>query len=338
MDRRRTIAALIAGALSLAARSTRAQPAQVRRVALIANTIPLRDLQEKIPSHPGPKIIEDGLRSLGWIEGKNLEIIWRSAESDYSKLPAIAREVVALGPDVIVGFGGTAFAAAKATDSIPIVMATGSAAIVAVGFAKSLARPGRNVTGMTLEVGSAFNGKRLSLMKQAAPGLERVAFVGSLDMFDEEPAFTPETREAAKSLGLVLSVASCPDVRHLADAFREAARQRAKGVVLPDVPDLHWPQHQRAIHALATSHRMVALHTILSGAETGGLMAFGSDILENYRRAPYFVDRILRGAKPSELPIEQPNKFEFIVNLAAARAIGLEIPAALLAQANRVIQ
>jgi putative ABC transport system substrate-binding protein len=311
---------------------------QVRRIALIANTIPLRDLREKIPSHPGPKIIEDGLRALGWVEGKNLEIIWRSAESDYSRLPAIAREVVAMRPDVIVGFGPSALAAAVATPSIPVVAGSASSAIVEFGLAKSLARPGRNVTGMILDTGSTMNGKRLSLMKQAAPGLERVAFVGSRDDFDEGPAFTPETREAAASLGLVLSVVPCPNVSHIPGAFGEAARQRVQGVVLPDVPDLHWPQHQQPIHALATKHRMVALHTILSAAQTGGLMAFGPDIEENYRRAPYFIDRILRGAKPADIPIEQPSKFEFYVNLSAARAIGLTMPPALLAQATRIIQ
>lgn len=332
MDRRQALAAV---ALALAAPGHAAD--KVARVGFIANTVSMEDLIEKRGAIPAARIIAEGLRDLGWVEGKNLQFIYRTADRDFSRLPAIAREIVALHPDVIVAFGPGVSAAREATDTIPIVMVVATA-VVEGGLVKSLARPGGNVTGMTLDVAATMNGKRLSLLKQAVPQLSRVAFAGQLRDGEPNPGFRAETLEAARALNLSVVVARYRTTATIGDAFEDAARQGAQAMILPEHPDLHWPHFQKAIHAHAERHRIAALHNALSAAETGGLMAFGADIEENYRRAPYFIDRILRGAKPADIPIEQPSKFEFYVNLSAARAIGLTMPPALLAQATRIIQ
>ena len=332
MDRRQALAAL---ALALAAPGRAAE--RVARVGFIANTVSMEDLIEKRGAIPAARIIAEGLRDLGWVEGRNLQFIYRTADRDFSRLPAIAREIVALHPDVIVAFGPGVSAAREATDTIPIVMVVASS-VVEGGLVKSLARPGGNVTGMTLDVAATMNGKRLSLLKQALPQLSRVAFAGQLRDGEPTPGFRTETLEAARALNLSVVVARYRTTATIGDAFEDAARQGAQAMILPEHPDLHWPHFQKAIHPHAERHRMAALHNALSAAETGGLMAFGADIEENYRRAPYFIDRILRGAKPADIPIEQPSKFEFYVNLSAARAIGLTMPPALLAQATRIIQ
>jgi putative ABC transport system substrate-binding protein len=310
--------------------------ARVARVVFIMNTVPVAVARASVPSHPGPRLFKEGMASLGWREGENIELIWLSAESDYSTLPALARQAVALKPDVIVGFGRGAHAAAEATKSIPIVMASGARPVY-WGIAKSLARPGGNVTGMTLDVGSELNAKRLSFLKQASPGLARVGFVGTPEEFEEASDFSRETQSAARELKLSISFLTLR-LHAFERLFDEASRQRMKGLIFADIPDLHLAKHQQRIHALAAKHRSVVLHTVLSAADSGGLMAFGPDVMDNYRRTPSFVDRILKGANPAEIPFEQPSKIDLAINLRAARDIGLAIPTSLITQAARVIQ
>ena len=320
--------ALVAGAFAAAAQTT----GRLFRVALLANTIPTADLVNRVPSHPAPKIIEDGLRELGWIDGKNIQFVWRSAETRYERHPALVDELVRMKVDVIIAFGIGAHTAAQRTKTVPIVMGTSGA--VEDGIAESLSRPGGNVTGMTLFVGDALDGKKLALLKEAAPRTTRVAF---LDHAPSAP-FSKTTRAAADALGISIFSIGAESPDKLESAFDEAIRSGADGILIEDSPIFHLRPHQQTIHRLAIRHRVPVMHSVLSATGTGGLMAYGSDILENYRRVPYYVDKILRGAKPGELPIMQPTKFELVINRKAANSIGLELPASLLAAADRIVE
>ena len=311
---------------------------RVFRIGFLANTVPMTDLVGRVPSHPGAIAVEDGLRKLGWIDGKNIEIVWKSAEGKLERLPDLAEELVRIPVDVIVAFGPGVAAAAQKTRSIPIVMATSSSP-VEQGLVKSLARPGGNVTGLTLDAGMELNGKRLALLKAAVPKASRVAFVvqhsGPLP---EDAGFSPQTQGAAQALGLTLFLVTFAAPEDLERTFADAVRHGANALVFPDTPILYWRPTQDVIKQLAVRHRLPAMHSILVAPEMGALMAYAPNIMVNYQRAPYYIDRILRGAKPADLPIEQPSKFELVVNLKAAKAIGLTIPASVLTQADRVIE
>jgi putative ABC transport system substrate-binding protein len=302
-------------------------------VGYLANTVPVKDLIERIPSHPAAKLFEDGMRGLGWVDGRNVEIVWRSAEGQYERHAALVDELLAMNVDVIVAFGPGVVAAARKTRTVPIVMgAIGSVSETDVG---SLSRPAGNITGITLEVGPTLDGKRLSLLKEVTPTTRRVAFLCQSVL---GTPLTQETLAAARSLGISVLALEEPSADRMVEAFAEASRRGADGMLVTDWPSYHAPKVQVAMHELATRHRLPVIHSILSAADTGGLMSYGSDILDNYRRVPYFVDRILRGAKPADLPIEQPTQFRLIVNLRAARAIGLSLPVSFMAQADRIVE
>ncbi len=318
--RRREVAFAVGGVLVLGAKPVDAAD-RLYRIVFIANTVPIGDLVARRPVHPGPNLVEDGLRQLGWVDGKNIQLVFKSAEGDFSRLPDIAREAIAQRADVIIAFGPGAHAASKATSTIPIVM----------GAYGTPLEDG-------LETDRELFRKRISVMKDAVPSLERVAFVQFLGPGQPEPTIGPKTAAALKSLGLNATVATYRQPTVFTDAFETAVKQRAQGVVVDDHPYLYYPDHQKTFHALALKHRLVAMHSVLSAAETGGLMAFAADINDNYRRVPYFVDRILRGAKPAEIPVERPDKIEFVINMRAARALGIAISRVALIQASRVIE
>jgi putative ABC transport system substrate-binding protein len=327
-DRRRFLAAIASLALPAAAQQDPGLP----RIGFLANSVPLRDLVARVPSHPAAILIENGLRDLGWVDGKTVQIVWRSAEGDERRLPALAEELVALRVDLIVAFGPGVIEAAKKTRSIPIVMG-------AIGFmpeAARLASPDRNVTGLTLASGAALDGKRIALLKEAMPAIKRVGF---LDMVPPgaELDFRPEARDAAARLGVSTFGVPVDRPEAFASAIAQAVERRADALVVADFPLAHWAEHQRAIHQAARRHRLPVIHSVPGAADSGGLFAYGPDILANYRRTPYFIDRILRGARPSDLPIEQPTRYLLIINRAAARAIDLELPSTLLLQADRLI-
>lgn len=328
-------AAVLVSAPCLAAAQA---PGKLPRVGVLANTVPLTEMQAGTSSHPAIRAIIDGLRDLGWVNGRNVQLVWRSAEGDLTRLPALADELVREQVDVLVAYGPGIGAAERRTDRIPIVMGaslvTGGDVLDGRVRIESLARPGGNTTGLSLVAGGGLTDKRLSLLKQAAPAIARVALLG----FGSR-GFSPETEAAARTLGLTLHpFVFDGDVAGLQAEFEAMARKRMDAAIIADHPVTNLRATQAIIHRLAERHRLPVLHEVLSAADSGGLMAYGHDINKVYRRVPYFIDRILRGAKPGDIPIEQAADFELRVNLKAAKAIGLALPPSLLVQADRVIE
>jgi putative ABC transport system substrate-binding protein len=337
MSRLRSVAGFAAICLSAAAL---AQPAKVPRVGVLANTIPLDQLVSGTATHPSYLALMEGLRERGWIPGKNVEIVWRSAEGNYARHPQQARELAA-ECDLIVVFGQGVGAAMSATTRVPIVMATspvsGPAKWNGVVRIESLARPGGNVTGMSITGGPSLNGKRLELMKLAAPRIRRVAILGH-DLAHASQVLGPATRKAAEQLGLELTAyAFLSSPEQLEPVFAQMAHDRIEAVFVMELPATNLASIQTAIHGLAARHRIVAMHEVLLAADSGGLMSYAADIHRLTRRSAHHIDRILRGANPGDLPIEQPTEFELRVNLTAAHAIGLALPQSVLLQATRII-
>jgi putative ABC transport system substrate-binding protein len=276
-----------------------------------------------------------GLRELGYIEGKNIVIEWRSYEGKEALRPALAAELVHLKVDVIVAGGsGDIRAAKKATSTIPIVMLAGGDA-VASGFVASLARPSGNITGLST-LRPELSGKRLELLKETVPRLARVAFIASTGNED----FSQELKEielAAGAFGLKLQHLNIKSTKDIETAFQAANKGRA-GAVLFRVAGPYGASQRPQIAEFAVKSRLPTIYESAAYVEAGGLMSYGVDVTDVARRAAIYVDKILKGRKPADLPVEQPKKFEFIVNLKAAKQIGLTIPPNVLVRADRVIR
>jgi putative ABC transport system substrate-binding protein len=275
-----------------------------------------------------------GLRELGYSEGRNVVVEYRWADGKAERLPALAAELVRLKVDIIVTSGTPGGLAAKnATSTIPIVLASGGD-FVADGLVASFSRPGANITGLSV-FARELSGKRLEILKEAIPGMTRVAAAfntlnpGTRSLFKE-------TEAAATKLGLK----ALPLYIHFPDgverAFAEAVRLRASAVVI--ISDGATIVHRAQLGSAALQHHLPTIFANKTYLEGGGLMSYGPDIIEVWRRAATYVDRILKGAKPAEMPIEQPTKFELVVNLKTAKALGLTIPQSLLGRADEVIQ
>jgi putative tryptophan/tyrosine transport system substrate-binding protein len=278
--------------------------------------------------------ITQGLRKLGYIEGQNIKIEYRYAEGKFERLPILAAELVRLNVDVILTGGSTATRAAKeATSTIPIVM-TQDNDPVASGFVASLARPGGNITGLST-LRPEISGKRLELLKEVVPGLSRVAVLGASDNPGNAQALK-EVELAAGALKLQLQYLDIRSPKDIEPAFQEARKASAGGVLELGGPLLN--VHQTALVNLATKSRMPVMWVRRRFVEAGGLMYYGVDTADLNRRAATFVDKILKGAKPGDLPVEQPTKFEFVINLKAAKKIGLTIPPNVLARADKIIK
>jgi putative ABC transport system substrate-binding protein len=275
-----------------------------------------------------------GLRELGYVEGRDFVIEYRSADGRPERFPGLATELVDLKVDLIVTRGTPAvLAAEKATGSIPIVMAT-SADPTRFGVVSSLARPGGNVTGLST-VAVELAGKRLELLKEAIPRIARIALLANMS----SPAILSQWRQiegAARSLGLEPQLL---DVRASADfarAFDTAIKQRADAIIVSN--DTLTQTNLRRIVDLSAKHRLPSIFSSREYVDAGGLMAYGPNFTELYRRAATYVDKILKGAKPADLPIEQPTKFELVINMQTAKALGLTIPQTILLQADQVIE
>jgi putative ABC transport system substrate-binding protein len=278
--------------------------------------------------------LNQGLRKLGYIEGQNIKIEYRYAEGKFERLPILAAELVQLKVDAILTAGSTATRAAKeVTSTIPIVMLQDNDP-VASGFVASLARPGGNVTGLST-LRPEISGKRLELLKEVVPGLSRVAVLGASDNPGNAQALK-EVELAAGALKLQLQYLDIRSPKDIEPAFQEARKARADGVLELGGPLL--AVHATALVKLAAKNRLPAIWVRRGTVEAGGLMYYGVDVADLRRRAATYVDKILRGAKPADLPVEQPTKFEFVINLKAAKQIGLTIPPNVLARADRVIK
>ncbi|HKZ02702.1 MAG TPA: ABC transporter substrate-binding protein [Pyrinomonadaceae bacterium] len=276
-----------------------------------------------------------GLRELGYVEGKNIVIEWRSAEENLDRLPSLAAELVRLKVDIILTGGSAPTRAAKeATTTIPIVM-TNEGDPVGSGFVASLARPGGNITGLST-LAPELSGKRLELLKEIIPKLSRVA-VFRTSTQPGNALMLKEVELAAKAFGVKLQYLDVLSSKDIETAFRAASKGRADAVLML-LPGRVASSQRTEFAELAVKNRLPAIYGGREQVEAGGLMSYGVSINDLDRRAATFVDKILKGRKPADLPVEQPMKFEFIINLKAAKAIGLTIPPNVLVRANRVIQ
>jgi putative tryptophan/tyrosine transport system substrate-binding protein len=273
-----------------------------------------------------------GLRDHGYIDGQNIVIEWRSAEGNIERANALAEELVRLRVSVIVvEFTPAAQAAKKATATIPIVLASAGDP-VATGLVASLARPGGNVTGFT-NLAAELSGKRLELLRQMIPGLARVGLlIHGTDPLDR--AFVDETRTAAAQSGIQVRVSAVPHAAELDAALAGMAKERVAAVIIP----ANLPVPIRQITDLALRHRLPSISLLTQFAEAGGLMSYGASVSDIRRRTGAYVDKLLKGARPGDLPVEQPTKFELVINLKTAKALRLTIPPSLLARADRVIE
>jgi ABC-type uncharacterized transport system substrate-binding protein len=274
------------------------------------------------------------LRELGYIEGRNIRFEYRYADGFLDRLPGLAAELVQLNPKVIVSAPLPAnLAVHKATSTIPIVMATG-ADPVGFGLIQSLSHPGGNITGLT-NFAEELASKQLDLIRGLLPGLARVGALVNVG----NPLHVPQWRETQRaaadaSLALVRFDYHVPE--DLERAFAQFTQEKVEAVLVP--PDTTFLAHRRRIAELATRSHLPAIYFTRDLVEAGGLLSYGPDLSESFRRAAVFVDKILKGAKPSDLPVERPTKIEVVINLRAAKALGLTVPPSLLARADEVIE
>ena len=276
-------------------------------------------------------VLREGLRALGYVEGANLVIETRDAHGQVERLPALARTLLEGKPEVIVTFGTTAAQAAKAaTQTIPIVMAFAGDP-VGTQIVASLARPGGNVTGMSLAA-AELSGKRLELLKELLPKLMRLTILGDTSREVE----VQETEKAARTLGLAVARVELTRAERLDTALDQVSRTRPQAVIVLNTGVT--TTHRVRIADFALKNRVALVGTAGAWVPAGALLSYAPSLTDSARRAVAYVDKILKGAKPAELPIQQPTKFELAVNLKTARTIGLSIPPSLLARADQVIE
>jgi putative ABC transport system substrate-binding protein len=329
-NRRKLVVALGAGAFVVPFRSlAQHQPAKARRIGLLVpNTRAVASLSPRIAA------FLQGLREFGWIEGQNLAIERRFAEGQLERLAELAAELVSLKVDVIVTAASPSARAAKnATGTIPVVILDPGDP-VGSGLVDSLARPGGNVTGLS-SVAPDLAGKRLGLLKETVPRITRVAVLFNAAIPPADVALN-ELQVAAKLLGINILSAAVHGSKNLEETFGLILAQRADGLLV--FPDPLTFSNQEAITSFAAKSRIPALFGAREFVETGGLLSYGPSYADMFRRGAYFVDKILKGAKPADLPVEQPTKFELIINGKTAKALGLAIPQSLLISADKVIE
>jgi putative ABC transport system substrate-binding protein len=319
-------------ALGTAPRIAGAQ--QKYRVGLVISSSPVATMAGPNPPHPFVRAFVHELRDRGYVEGKNLDLQRSSLEGKTDAGAQIYAELVRSKTDVLVAGGNPAIAAARrATARIPIVMIN-SLDPLRAKFVTSLARPGANVTGLTSDPGPDLVGKQLQLLRDALPQLRRVAYVGTKAEWESERG--QGAQASAHSLGLVLFLAEYA-MGDYSNAFAVISRERADALITSHHPN-HLA-HRRLLAELALKNKVPSMMTwSKENVEAGGLMSYSADSRDNFRRAAGYVDRILKGAKPGELPIEQPSKFELVINLKAASALGVTIPPSLLLRADEVIR
>jgi putative ABC transport system substrate-binding protein len=279
---------------------------------------------------------ELGLRELGWVPGQTLRIENRYAAGKPERLGDLARDLVHLGVDVIVARATPSIRAAKqATATIPIVMSASGHDPVQLGFVASLARPGGNITGLTL-LNQDLPAKQLQLLKELVPGLSRVAVLGSR-AFLLPPKARQDLEAAAEALGLHLQHLDLAGADDLDRTFSDMARAGIGGLLVKSDPFVLEPNAKRVV-ALALKHRLPSVYWTETYPEAGGLMSYGADLSDVHRRSAFYVDRLLRGSRPSDLPVEEPSKLSLVVNIKAAQALGLDVPPSILGRADEILR
>lgn len=303
------------------------QAGKVPRIGFLGNTTPVLEA-----NLVGP--FREGLRDLGYVDGQNIVIEYRWADGKYDRFPALIAELLAQKVDVVVTAGTPAtLAVKKATTSVPLVMiAVGDP--VGTGIVPSLSRPGGNITGLT-SISPELDGKRLELLREIVPNVSHIAVLWNssspLQVVAER-----ETRAAAQVLRMRVLSLGVRSIQEIEDAFATIVRERPGALLV--LADRLFLQHRGRIMDFATKHRLPGVHAYRELVEAGGLASFGPSYAGMHRRAAYYVDKILKGAKPADLPVEQPTKFELIINLKTAKALGLKIPQSVLIRADEVIQ
>ena len=330
MDRRRFLLTSLAGALAAPLAAGAQQAGKVYRVGVIAIT-PVARIKSD-PTHYFNSAFRPEMRDRGYVEGQNLVLELRSLEGRMERASEIVAELVRLNVDVIVTTGPEMTRQAKrVTTTVPIVMF--SRAPVEEGLVVSLARPGGNITGVTNDTGPDLEGKRLGLLREGLSKLQQVAYLGT--KVDWEGPGGISIRASARALGLTLFRAE-PSPNDYAAAFDLIARKRPDAIIISQ-DAVHY-SHRRLIAEFAARNSLPSMSSYREFVEAGGLMSYGIDTQDIFRRIAIHVDKILKGAKPGDLPIEQPTKFELVINLKTAKALGLTIPPSLLARADQVIE
>jgi putative ABC transport system substrate-binding protein len=304
-----------------------------------AGTVPRIGLLSLTPSSDRPSLLDafrQRLRELGWIEGQNIVIDYRYAEDRVDRLPDLAAELVRLKVDLIVASAGTqvATAAKNATETIPIVMIFVRDP-VGTGLIKSLARPDGNVTGTSGSAGLEWAAKQLEVLKETVPKIRRVAILSNPDNAYHQFA-RREVNVAARSLGVQLRLLEARGPNEFDGVFAAMAKERVGALLV--LSDAIFNSHRTRLADLAARRRLPAAYGVRESVEAGGLMSYGPSILDSYRRAATYVDQILKGTKPAELPVEQPTKYELVINVKTAKALGLTIPQSVLLRADHVIE
>jgi putative tryptophan/tyrosine transport system substrate-binding protein len=329
----RTIAVLLVGLTLASVDLAEAQQAKVTKIGWLG-TRPASGTSGSSGTGVVLELNRQALRDLGYIEGKNIVFEYRHADNKLERLPALADELVRLKVDVIFTPGiNEALAAKNATRTIPIVFST-TADPVAAGLVDSLARPGGNITGFTY-IGAVLSGKRLELLKETVPKLSRVGVLWN----PQDPASTQQWNESqlsARELGLQLNSMEVSSADKYDGAFEEATKARSAAVAVTQSALTN--SYQKRIADLAAKKRLPAIYPRGDFVENGGLMSYGADQTEPSRRVASLVDKILKGAKPADLPVEQPTKFELVVNLKTAKALGLKIPPVVMMRAEKVFK
>ncbi len=303
------------------------QPKKVPRIGLLSPFSPSATASWH-------QAFRQGLRDLGWVEGKNISIEYRYADGKNDRLPDLAADLVRLKVDIIVASVNTdALVAKNATRIIPIVVASAGDP-VAIGLVASLARPGGNITGLS-QISPELTGKRLELLKEIVSKLSRVAVIWN-PQGTTSPLSWKEIQLPARELGIQLHSLEVRSPKDFDKAFEEATRARAGALAI--MPDPLFAGNLKRIAELAAKSRLPSIFHLEEFVESGGLVAYGVDRSDQFRRAATYVDKILKGTKPADLPVEQPTKFELVINLKAAKQIGLTIPPNVLARADRVIR
>jgi len=326
---RRAFMTLIGSAAAWPLAAWAQQGDRMRRVGVLMGVADDAEGQARV------KGLQQGLQELGWIEGRNVRIDYRWTGGDATRIRAYAAELVKLSPDVIVAHTPPVIAAMRqASSSIPIVFA---AALDPVdqGFVSSLAHPGGNITGFTF-VDFQMVGKWLEMLKEAAPGVARAALMFNPDTSPYYYLYLRSFEAMPRSVAVDVTAAPARDTTEVEKTIAKLGREPGGGLIV--APDAFTIVHQHLFIKLAQQHRMPAIYFLRTSVAQGALMSYGPDPYDNFRRSASYVDRILKGAKPADLPVQQPTKFELAINLKTAKALGLQIPDKLLALADEVIE
>jgi len=328
--RRRELITLLGGAVAAWPLAARAQQAdRVRRIGLLMATADDREGQARVTA------LKQGLQELGWTDGRNIQIETRFGAADAARIRAHAAELVALAPDVLVCHTTAVIRALRqATSSIPIVMAAVNDP-VEQGFVSSLAHPGGNITGFAF-VDFQMVGKWLEILKEVAPDISRAALMFNPDTSPYYYLYLRSFEAMPRSIAAEVTASPVRDTGEVEAAMTKLGREPGGGLIV--APDAFTIVHQHLFIRLAQQHRLPAVYFLRTSVAQGALMSYGPDIYDNFRRSASYIDRIFKGAKPADLPVQQPTKFELAINLKTAKALGLQIPEKLLALADEVIE